>query len=165
LEIAAKDILNILPHRYPFLLIDRVLEVEPGLRIVARKNVTYNEEYFVGHFPGEPVMPGVIQLEFLAQAAGVMLLLLPEHAGQLAFFAGIEKVRFRKPVVPGDTLTGEVTVLRKRATMAWVEAKASVDGVVVCEAEMSFALMPKQPASSEQSKASEMPKASEGPEG
>jgi 3-hydroxyacyl-[acyl-carrier-protein] dehydratase len=149
LEISAKDLLNILPHRYPFLLIDRVLEVEPGQRIVARKNVTYNEEYFVGHFPGEPVMPGVIQLEFLAQAAGVMLLLLPEHAGQLAFFAGIEKSRFRKPVVPGDTLTAEVTVLRKRSAMAWVAAKASVDGVVVCEAEMSFALMNRTPTNTE----------------
>jgi 3-hydroxyacyl-[acyl-carrier-protein] dehydratase len=145
LEISAKELLKILPHRYPFLLIDRVEEVEPGQRIVARKNVTYNEEYFVGHFPGEPVMPGVLQLEFLAQAAGVMLLLQPEFAGRLAYFAGIEKVRFRKPVVPGDTLIGEVTMVKQRGTVGWVEARASVDGKVVCEAEMSFALVERDP--------------------
>jgi beta-hydroxyacyl-ACP dehydratase FabZ len=143
LEISAKELLNILPHRYPFLLLDKVLEVEPGQRVVGVKNVTVNEQFFVGHFPGAPIMPGVLIIEFMAQAGGVMLLTLDEHRGKLAYLAGVEKSRFRKPVLPGDTLIAEVTMVRSRGNVGWVKAEAKVDGRVVCEAEMSFALMPR----------------------
>jgi 3-hydroxyacyl-[acyl-carrier-protein] dehydratase len=144
LELDAKALLRILPHRYPFLLVDRVLEVEPGKRIVALKNVTFNEPHFTGHFPGNPIMPGVLQLEMMAQVGGVMLLLVPEHTGKLALFAGVEKARFRKPVLPGDTLLVEVHLLRTRGTIGWVTAEARVNDKVVCEAEMSFALVDRE---------------------
>jgi 3-hydroxyacyl-[acyl-carrier-protein] dehydratase len=144
LELSPKDILNILPHRYPFLLIDKILEVEPGQRVVSVKNVTFNEPFFVGHFPGHPIMPGVLIVEMMAQAGGVMLLTLDEHKGKLAYLAGVEKARFRKPVLPGDTLISEVTMLRSRGSVGWVKAEARVDGKVVCDAEMSFALMPRE---------------------
>ncbi|MBC8101484.1 MAG: 3-hydroxyacyl-ACP dehydratase FabZ [Cytophagales bacterium] len=144
MELEAKDILKILPHRYPFLLVDRILEVEPGKRIVGIKNVTMNEEFFVGHFPGEPIMPGVLILEMMAQAGGVMLLTIEENQGKLAYLAGVEKARFRKPVLPGDTLTAEITMLRARANMGWVKATARVDGKVACEAELAFALVERE---------------------
>ena len=141
MELEAKDILKILPHRYPFLLVDRVLEVEPGKRIVAQKNVTINEEFFVGHFPGAPIMPGVLIIEMMAQSGGIMLLTIEENHGKLAYLAGIEKARFRKPVLPGDTLIAEIIMLRTRASMGWFKASAKVDGKVVCEAELVFALV------------------------
>jgi len=140
LELSAKELLDILPHRYPFLLIDRVLEVEPGVRAVGLKNVTFNEPFFVGHFPGHPIMPGVLIIEMMAQAGGVMLLTLPEHRGKLAYLAGVEKARFRKPVLPGDTLVAEVTMLKARGHIGFVEAKVKVGEDVVCSAELMFAL-------------------------
>jgi 3-hydroxyacyl-[acyl-carrier-protein] dehydratase len=149
LEIDAKRLLKILPHRYPFLLVDRVLEVEPGQRIVVRKNVTANEPYFVGHFPGNPIMPGVLQLELMAQAACVMFLLLEEFTGWEPRFAGIENARFRRPVVPGDTLEVTVTTLKTRGNLGWAKAEATVDGKTVSECEMSFALVKPEGGESE----------------
>lgn len=138
--IDVRSLMRILPHRYPFLLVDRVLEVEPGVRIVARKNVTANEPHFTGHFPDNPIMPGVLQLEMLAQAGGAMLLMLEKNQGRLALLAGIEKARFRRPVVPGDVLEIEVVVVQTRGDMGWVKGVARVDGKTVCEAQISFAL-------------------------
>ena len=137
----AKDILKILPHRYPFLLVDRVLEVEPGKRIVAIKNVTINEPFFPGHFPGNPIMPGVLIIEMMAQAGGVMLLTQEEHKGKLAYLARIEKARFRKPVLPGDSIEAEVTMLTARGGIGWVKATARVNGKIACDAELAFALV------------------------
>lgn len=139
--IESNELLAILPHRYPFLLVDRVLELDEGRRVVAQKNVTINEPFFVGHFPGHPIMPGVLIIEMMAQAGGVMLLVREENKGKLPFFAGIEKARFRKPVLPGDTLIAEVTMLKHRSGMGWVSAKARVGDKVVCEAELAFALV------------------------
>lgn len=138
--IDVRSLMRILPHRYPFLLVDRVIEVEPGKRIVARKNVTANEPHFTGHFPDNPIMPGVLQLEMLAQAGGAMLLMLEKNQGRLALLAGIEKARFRRPVVPGDVLEIEVEVVQTRGDMGWVKGLARVDGKTVCEAQISFAL-------------------------
>jgi 3-hydroxyacyl-[acyl-carrier-protein] dehydratase len=142
-EISPKELLDILPHRYPFLLVDKMVEVEPGARAVGVKNVTFNEPFFVGHFPGNPIMPGVLIIEMLAQVGGVMLLVTDEHKGKLAYLAGVEKARFRKPVLPGDMLKGEVTMLRSRGSVGWVKATAHVGDKLVCDAELSFALVPR----------------------
>ncbi len=130
------DILAVMPHRYPFLLIDRVLEMEEcSLR--ALKNVTMNEPFFQGHFPGTPVMPGVLVVEAMAQAAGYLLLCqVEDRDDKLIYFTGIDKCRFRKPVVPGDQLIFEVELVAKRSTFAKIRGRALVDGEVVCEAEM-----------------------------
>lgn len=133
LDIAA--IKEILPHRYPFLLIDRVEELVPGERVVAVKNVTVNEPFFQGHFPDFPVMPGVLILEALAQAGAVMML-REEEGPKIPFFAGIDKARFRRPVVPGDCLRLELTVLRQRLGSCRMQAKASVGDEVAAEAEI-----------------------------
>jgi beta-hydroxyacyl-ACP dehydratase FabZ len=133
LDIAA--IKDILPHRYPFLLVDRVEELVPGERIVAIKNVTANEPFFQGHFPDYPVMPGVLILEALAQAGAVMML-REEQGKKIPFFAGIDKARFRRPVVPGDCLRLELKVLRQRLGSCRMEAKASVGDDVAAEAEI-----------------------------
>ena len=136
-----QKIRDILPHRYPFLLVDRILEVEPGQRIVGLKNVTINEEFFQGHFPSFPVMPGVLIVEALAQVAGVLMLQQPENLGKLAFFMGIDGVKFRKPVVPGDQLRLEADVIRWKTRTGKVKGTARVDGKVVCEAELMFSLI------------------------
>ena len=107
-----QEIMEILPHRHPFLLIDTIEELEPGVRAVGRKNVTFNEPYFAGHFPGNPVMPGVLIMEALAQTGAVAILSLPEHRGKTAYFAGIDKAKFKQMVRPGDTLELETTIIR-----------------------------------------------------
>jgi len=132
---------EILPHRYPLLLVDRILELEPGRRAVGLKNVTINEEFFNGHFPGQAIMPGVLVVEAMAQVGGVLMLSLPEHRHKLAYLGGFDKVRFRKPVVPGDTLITEVEVLRFRGSVGKVRVVGRVNGQVVAEAEMIFALV------------------------
>jgi beta-hydroxyacyl-ACP dehydratase FabZ len=133
-----RDIMKYLPHRYPFLLIDRVLEVVPDEKIKALKNVSMNEPFFQGHFPDIPVMPGVLIVEAMAQAGGILFMSSApeEQHGAIMYFMGIDKAKFRKPVVPGDQLVFEVKVLRKRAKALKLAATAAVDGAVVAEAEL-----------------------------
>lgn len=136
------QILAILPHRYPFLLVDRILEYEPKKRVVGIKNVTLNEPFFAGHFPGAPVMPGVLIVEAMAQTAGVMMLAnIPDRESKLVFFTGIDNARFRRPVVPGDQLRLELTVLRLRPRYIRLRGEAFVDGELVAEAEISSSLV------------------------
>jgi len=136
-----QGILDILPHRYPFLLVDRVLELEAG-RILALKNVTFNEPHFTGHFPGVPVMPGVLVVEAMAQAGGVMMLSgMKDRHSKLIYFAGIDNCRFRRPVVPGDQLLLEVTVVKQRQRFAVLHGVARVGGEVAAEADLSSALV------------------------
>ena len=141
------DIKKILPHRYPFLLIDRVIELEDDKRAVGIKNVTMNEFYFPGHFPNMPIMPGVLIMEALAQVAGVMMLNKRENLGKYAFFMSMDKVKFRKAVVPGDQLVLETEVLKLRSKTVQVKAVASVDGKIVAEGEFMFALVGGEEAS------------------
>ncbi|MDD5072365.1 MAG: bifunctional UDP-3-O-[3-hydroxymyristoyl] N-acetylglucosamine deacetylase/3-hydroxyacyl-ACP dehydratase [Candidatus Omnitrophica bacterium] len=141
------DIKKILPHRYPFLLVDRVIELEDDKRAVGIKNVTMNEFYFPGHFPNMPIMPGVLIMEALAQVAGVMMLNKRENLGKYAFFMSMDKVKFRKAVVPGDQLVLETEVLKLRSKTVQVKAVASVDGKIVAEGEFMFALVGGEEAS------------------
>jgi beta-hydroxyacyl-ACP dehydratase FabZ len=131
------DILKILPHRYPMLLVDRVVEIDEGKRIVGIKNVTANEQFFQGHFPGAPVMPGVLIVEAMAQCSAVLILRdIPDRDEKLFLFGGVDKARFRRPVVPGDQLRMECEVLQRRSNTVKVKGTATVDGTVVAEAEM-----------------------------
>jgi len=134
------EIQKIIPHRYPFLLVDRILELEPGKKAVGIKNVSVNEHFFQGHFPGHPVMPGVLIIEALAQVGAVALLSMDEYKGKIALFARIENARFRQQVVPGDQLVMEVEVLKLKGTVGKAQAKAMVDGKVAAEAELMFAI-------------------------
>src|SRR6476620_8352780 len=128
---------QILPHRYPFLLVDKIIELEPRVRIVGIKQVTSNEEFFIGHFPGAPVMPGVLQIEALAQVGAILALRELENRDEkIPFFTGIENARFRRPVVPGDTLRLEVTALRTGSKVQKMKGVATVDGQIACEAEI-----------------------------
>jgi 3-hydroxyacyl-[acyl-carrier-protein] dehydratase len=144
------EIMSILPHRYPFLLIDRVIELERKTRIVALKNVTVNEPHFAGHFPDYPIMPGVLMVEAIAQAGGALLLTeFPDRADKLMVFTGIDSAKFRRPVVPGDQLRIEVTVLNWRSNACKMRGIATVEGKTACEATIMCALIPrtKKPAS------------------
>lgn len=134
------ELMRILPHRYPFLLVDRVLEAEPGVRAVGIKNVTINEPFFAGHFPGWPIMPGVLILEAMAQVAVAALASLPEYRGKAGFFAGIEAARFRRPVVPGDQLRLELQILKRRGPLVRCQATATVAGEVAADATFTFAI-------------------------
>jgi 3-hydroxyacyl-[acyl-carrier-protein] dehydratase len=134
-----KEVLQYLPHRYPFLLIDRVLDCEPGKRIIALKNVTINEHFFVGHFPHHPIMPGVMIIEALAQAAAILSFRTMEHRADrrlIYYFVGIDGARFKRPVVPGDALMLEVTLKRKARSMWMFGCEARVNDVVAAEAQL-----------------------------
>ncbi len=132
------EIMKILPHRYPMLLVDRVLECDDRERIVALKNITINEPFFTGHFPGRPIMPGVLQLEAMAQAGGILLSRQTGIKGQVPLFMAIDKARFRRPVLPGDALRIEVTMLNRRARVVRVQGRVLVDGQLASEAELMF---------------------------
>jgi 3-hydroxyacyl-[acyl-carrier-protein] dehydratase len=136
----ARQIMEIIPHRPPFLLVDRIVELVDGERAVGLKQVTINEPFFVGHFPGYPVMPGVLIVEALAQVGAVLVLRQPEYRGKIAFFAGIDGVRFKRQVTPGDTLRLEVTVGKLRRGFGTAAATATVDGQLACRGELMFAI-------------------------
>ncbi len=141
-ELDAVAIQRIIPHRYPFLLVDRVVELEPGRRAVGLKNVTMGDPFFQGHFPGYPVMPGVLIVEALAQVGAVALLTTPDSAGKLALFAGIDNVRFKRQVKPGDTLRLAVELSQVRRGIGAGTGQATVDGDLACRGEFMFALVP-----------------------
>jgi 3-hydroxyacyl-[acyl-carrier-protein] dehydratase len=142
---AIQEILDYLPHRYPFLLIDRVIEYEAAKRLVAIKNVTINEQFFQGHFPGYPIMPGVLVVEAMAQAGGIIMMAdMPDRHKKLVVFTGIEKAKFRRPVTPGDQLRIEVDVLSFRTRAGRIAGRATVDGKLACEATLTCAVVPRE---------------------
>jgi UDP-3-O-[3-hydroxymyristoyl] N-acetylglucosamine deacetylase/3-hydroxyacyl-[acyl-carrier-protein] dehydratase len=136
---STQDIMRYLPHRYPFLLVDRILKID-GNRITGQKSVTINEPFFQGHFPGHPIMPGVLQLEAMAQVAGVLMLKRAENVGQLAYFMAADSVKWRRPVVPGDTLIIEIELLKTRGKIGRAKGICKVQDEVVSEAEVTFML-------------------------
>lgn len=140
--LSSTEIQRVIPHRYPFLLVDRIIELEPMKRAVGIKNVTINENFFQGHFPGHPVMPGVLILEAMAQVGGVAMLYPDENRGKLAFFAGMDRVKFRKPVVPGDQLRMVAEIIKIRSSMGKLWVQSFVDDQLVAEGEFLFALAP-----------------------
>lgn len=133
-----KEIMDIIPHRYPFLLIDRIEEVTPGVGAKGYKCITMNEPFFQGHFPGEPVMPGVLQIEALAQVGAVAILSMEENKGKTVYFGGIDKAKFRKKVVPGDVLQLECEIIKQKGPVGIGKATAYVDGKVCVSAELTF---------------------------
>ena len=138
MELNSREIMEILPHRYPFLLVDKITELEKGVRAVGRKNVSANEMHFLGHFPGNPIMPGVLILEALAQTGA--LLSEEENKGKLVFFGGVKSARFRKQVVPGDVLELRCEIIKRKGSVGIGSATALVDGKVAAEAELTFAI-------------------------
>lgn len=138
----AREIVKVLPHRYPFLLVDRILELEPRKRVVGIKNVTFNEPQFTGHFPERPIMPGVLIIEALAQVGAVLMLEMPENKGKLGILAGIDACRFRRMVVPGDQLRMEIELLKLKGAFSKVKATATVEGQLAAEAELMFTVTP-----------------------
>jgi 3-hydroxyacyl-[acyl-carrier-protein] dehydratase len=140
--LSIEQIQALLPHRYPFLLVDRIIENVPGGKAVGIKNVTVNEPFFQGHFPGRPIMPGVLIVEAMAQVGGVVLLQMADLKDKLSLFAGIDKVRFRRPVTPGDQLVMTVELLTiKQRRFGKMQARAEVDGQLTCEGELMFSLI------------------------
>lgn len=135
-----KAIREIIPHRYPFLLIDRIEQIEPGVKVKGFKNLTINEEFFQGHFPEEPVMPGVLQVEALAQLGACAILSKEEFKGKTAYFAGINKIRFKRKVIPGDKLDLEVEITKIKGSIGIGKGLASVNGEKACEGEILFAI-------------------------
>jgi len=133
-----QEILEILPHRYPFLLVDHILECDDEKRIVGIKNLTFNELFFQGHFPGQPVMPGVLQMEAMAQVAGILLNRMFGGEGKISYFAAIDNARFRRPVVPGDQLRMEIEIIKAKPRLSKVNAKAFVGEQLVSEADLMF---------------------------
>ena len=138
MKLTTKEIMEIIPHRQPFLLIDTIEELEPGVRAVGRKCVSYNEPYFAGHFPQEPVMPGVLIIEALAQTGAVCALSADEYKGKIAFLGGVNKAKFRGKVVPGDVLTLEVEMIKVKGPVGVAQGTATVDGKKVASAEITF---------------------------
>ena len=136
----AKEIMEIIPHRQPFMLIDTIEEMEPGVRAVAKKCVSYNEPFFNGHFPGEPVMPGVLIIEALAQTGAVAILSLEENKGKTAYFASINSAKFKQKVVPGDVLMLETEIIKVKGPIGVGKATATVNGKVAAQAELTFAI-------------------------
>ena len=138
--LTSKEIMEIIPHRQPFMLIDTIEEMEPGVRALAKKCVSYNEPFFQGHFPGEPVMPGVLIVEALAQTGAVAILSLPENKGKTAYFAAINSAKFKKKVIPGDVLMLETEIIKVKGPMGIGKATATVDGKVAVQVELTFAI-------------------------
>ena len=138
--LSAKEIMEIIPHRQPFMLLDTIEELEPGVKAVAKKCVSYNEPYFAGHFPAEPVMPGVLIVEALAQTGAVAILSQPEFKGKTAYFAAINSAKFKGKVTPGDVLTLETEIIKVKGPIGVGSAKAYVDGTLVTKAELTFAI-------------------------
>lgn len=137
---STKQIMEIIPHRQPFLLIDTIEELEPGVKAVGKKCVSYNEPYFAGHFPNEPVMPGVLIIEAMAQVGAVAILGRPENKGKTAYFAGINGAKFKKKVVPGDVLTLELEIIKEKGPIGIGKGTAKVDGKIAATAELTFAI-------------------------
>jgi 3-hydroxyacyl-[acyl-carrier-protein] dehydratase len=139
-ELDIRQIMEILPHRYPLLLIDRILELEPGVRARGYKNITYNEPVFTGHFPGNPLLPGVYMIEAMAQLGGAVVLEPGEFSRKIPYLAGIDNCKFRRPVVPGDRMMMEVVLEKHRRNIGWVRAEATVDDQFVCSANLMFSI-------------------------
>ena len=154
MTLTIQEIMDFLPHRYPFLLIDRIVEFEPQKRVVAIKNVTMNEPFFQGHFPGHPLMPGVLIVEAMAQAGAVLLLSeMEDRHSKLAVFTGIDGAKFRRSVTPGDQIRIEVDVVSFRSRAGKMAGKATVDGKLACEATLTCMIVPRAPESKQDSKA------------